>query len=215
MKSANNCPFPISGERIRELRKNDMIEKGGKLSRRTQGEAAALFGVSVRTFKDWEKGLKLPDGERLLSMAAHYSVSADYLLGISQTKTVNGDEVSRITGLSPAAVDYLHENHETTEGNALSWGIPITEWIETSPFPDCAAVLSRLIEAAPDGFYDLIHDINAYFLESTEAQNPADTEGEFESERNLKAALYSCSVSLSNAITAAARPSDPAHKKKP
>lgn len=192
-----------------------MIEKGGKLARRTQGEAAALFGVSVRTFKDWEKGLKLPDGERLLSMAAHYSVSADYLLGISQTKTVNGDEVSRITGLSPAAVDFLRENYDLSRQNAAAWSTTLEEWAETVPLPVCSLILSRLIEAAPDGFYDLIHDINAYFLESSEAQRKKGGQEEFENERNLKAALYSCSVSLSNAITAAARPSDPAHKKRP
>lgn len=192
-----------------------MIEKGGKLSRRTQGEAAALFGVSVRTFKDWEKGLKLPDGERLLSMAAHYSVSADYLLGISQTKTVNGDEVSRITGLSPAAVDYLRENYDMSRQNAAAWSETLEEWAASVPLPVYSLILSRLIEAAPDRFYDLIYDINTYFLESIEAKNQADAQEKFESERNLKAALYSCSLSLSNAITAAARPSDPAHKKKP
>ena len=204
MKSALLCPYSMFGARMRELRQEEKKLSNGKERRLTQTAAADMFGVSLRTYKKWEGGKAVPDGETLLTIAKHFSVSVDYLLGVSSTKTINGNEVCNITGLSPAAVDYLHESHETAEQNAVSWGMPVTEWNEISPSPDCAAVLSRMIESAPEQFLDLIHDINAYFLEAKEAGLITDEERKQDIERDLRAALYSCSVSLSNIITQAA-----------
>ena len=61
----------------------------------TQEDAAAYFGVSLSTYKKWEQGQGLLNGEQLRAIAAKYGVTVDYLLRRVDYAIVNmPDELS-------------------------------------------------------------------------------------------------------------------------
>lgn len=99
MKKKHKLP-DIVGERLKELRN----EKGY-----TQQQVAnfLLGGVAVKTYREWEQGTRKPSTEALLALSGLYNVSVDYLLGVSDYKTINGQMVHKITGLSDSAIDTL------------------------------------------------------------------------------------------------------------
>lgn len=47
----------------------------------TQEDAARFFGVSLSTYKKWEQGQGMMNGEQLRELAMKYDVTTDYLLG--------------------------------------------------------------------------------------------------------------------------------------
>lgn len=61
-------------ERLKELR----LEK--ELS---QAELAKALKINQRTVSNWETGIRQPDFETLVLIAEYFSVTTDYLLGIS------------------------------------------------------------------------------------------------------------------------------------
>lgn len=63
------CKF---GELLAELRKDE------KLSQRDLG---SILHVSVGTISNYETGVHFPDVEKLVSLADHFGVTTDYLLG--------------------------------------------------------------------------------------------------------------------------------------
>lgn len=191
------------------MRKSKRKGSGDSSARFTQQAAATQFGVSLRTYKEWESGRRLPAVELLVDVARFYSVSADYLLGLSDTKTAGGDAACNITGLTAATVDFLHSDYELAKNNAAAWNTTLAEWMQSTPYPACSLVLSRMIEKDPEGFLAFMKDIHAYFQRVTEAINATDEQAKYEQEQAIKAALYSCSVSLANNITAAASVPDP------
>lgn len=60
------------GSRLRLLR-----------SRRTQAQTATVFGVKQPTYCAWENDAKEPSLATLARICEHYSVSSDWLLGLS------------------------------------------------------------------------------------------------------------------------------------
>jgi len=63
------------GERLKEVRK----DRGD-----TQSDLAAKLNVSLSTVKSWECEKSSPGHELLVTICRLYSVSADYLLGLSK-----------------------------------------------------------------------------------------------------------------------------------
>lgn len=63
--------------RIKELRKKDKY---------TQKEFAELLGVGQTTIANYEKGLRVPDAEKLNKIADIFHVTLDYLLGRDENK---------------------------------------------------------------------------------------------------------------------------------
>lgn len=61
-------------ERLKELR----LEK--ELS---QDELAKALKINQRSISNWETGVRQPDYETLVLIAEYFSVTTDYLLGIS------------------------------------------------------------------------------------------------------------------------------------
>lgn len=62
------------GTRIAEIR---------KLNNDTQAELAENLSVSISTVRSWEQGNSSPNVEMLANICRLYSVSSDYLLGLS------------------------------------------------------------------------------------------------------------------------------------
>ena len=71
-------------ERLKELRKQAHL---------TQVELASKLGIVQSSYADWERGKKKPTQENLVKIAQILNVSVDYLVGNSEEKT---DELNNI-----------------------------------------------------------------------------------------------------------------------
>ena len=65
----------IFGKRLRELRIK---------SSETQSDLALELKVGVSMISLWENGINYPEVKKLIEICAHYEISADYLLGLSE-----------------------------------------------------------------------------------------------------------------------------------
>ncbi len=65
-------------ERLRKLRFENSL---------TQEKVAEMLGVTQQTYSKYEKEGNL-DGKAIIKLCEFYGVSADYLLGIEQSKTI-------------------------------------------------------------------------------------------------------------------------------
>lgn len=71
-------------ERLKDLRKQAEL---------TQVDVAAKLGISQPAYASWERGLKKPTQENLVKIAQILNVSVDYLVGNSEEKA---DELDNI-----------------------------------------------------------------------------------------------------------------------
>lgn len=71
-------------ERLKELRKQAHL---------TQVELAGKLGIVQSSYADWERGKKKPTQENLIKIAQILNVSVDYLVGNSEEKV---DELDNI-----------------------------------------------------------------------------------------------------------------------
>ena len=67
------------GERLSEIRKDH---------EHTQNDLAELLHVSLPAVRAWEQGKSLPSYDTLIAICRLYSVSSDYLLGLSDNDPV-------------------------------------------------------------------------------------------------------------------------------
>ena len=71
-------------ERLKELRKQAHL---------TQVELAKLLGIGQSSYADWERGKKKPTQEILVKIAQIFNVSIDYLVGNSEEKSGELDNI--------------------------------------------------------------------------------------------------------------------------
>ena len=74
----------VFAERLKELRKQAHL---------TQVELAKRLGIGQSSYADWERGKKKPTQENLVKIAQILDVSIDYLVGNSEEKS---DELDNI-----------------------------------------------------------------------------------------------------------------------
>ena len=84
--------------RLRELRLNTELR---------QEQVAKLIGVSKSTISAYENDTKQPSFELLVRLANLYRVSTDYLLGQTNSRSVD------LSGLSEQEADLVYELVET------------------------------------------------------------------------------------------------------
>lgn len=72
-------------------------------------ELKDFLGVSAQAINQYKLGLSRPSLENLCKIASYYGVSADYLLGLSDTPSTKEDikAACKTTGLSEAAISQL------------------------------------------------------------------------------------------------------------
>lgn len=71
-------------ERLKKLRKDTGL---------TQVDVASKLGISQQAYASWERGMKKPTQENLVKIAQILNASVDYLLGNSEEKS---DELDNI-----------------------------------------------------------------------------------------------------------------------
>ena len=82
------------------------INSALSLRRMKQKELARILGVTDNTVSYYVSGARTPNAEQIIAIANALDVSADYLLGISKTKSETLI-ASEVTGLSYESVSYL------------------------------------------------------------------------------------------------------------
>ena len=71
-------------ERLKKLRKNAGL---------TQVDVAEKLGISQPAYGSWERGIKKPTQDNLVKIAQVLNVSVDYLVGNSEEKSDNLDNI--------------------------------------------------------------------------------------------------------------------------
>lgn len=91
------------GEKIGKLRVNN----GGE----TQEALAASIGVSREIIQHWERGTRHIKADHIKSLAQHFNVSSDYLLGLADVSSNKSEVITtcNYTGLSEEAVGALYQ----------------------------------------------------------------------------------------------------------
>ena len=92
-------PFPC---RFRNL----IEEKGATLD-----ALAAEFNTTRQTVSNWQNGATVPDAVSICDIARYFGVTTDYLLGLTDVKTIKTDirAVAEYTGLSEDAIKVLSD----------------------------------------------------------------------------------------------------------
>ena len=112
MDNKNTC-IEVFGKRLKELRKANGY---------TIEEFAKLVGISRSSLGYYENTDRLPDVEVLSRIADALNVSADYLIGRTNTAALKGKmkTVCELTGLSDSAAEYLAQLVKDKERSKLS-----------------------------------------------------------------------------------------------
>lgn len=90
------------------------IEKALAFSDKKQKDLAEYLDVTPNTVSYFCNGKRTPNTEQLIKMSEYFGISADYLLGISDTMTANEDirAICTATGLSEQAVVNIISTNE-------------------------------------------------------------------------------------------------------
>ena len=75
----------------------------------TQAQIADFLGVTVKTYRGYEKGQEYPKLESLIALSDRWGVSIDYLLGRSDFTTDGNEYISSVTGLSDGSINQLRK----------------------------------------------------------------------------------------------------------
>ena len=86
----NFCDF---GANLRQLRKSRNL---------TQAELGLHVGLSKAVVSKYENSMGYPTFDMLIKIADYFGVTTDYLLGVSNGKTVD------VSGLTDSQVDTVH-----------------------------------------------------------------------------------------------------------
>lgn len=85
---------------------------------KTRVELAEEFNVTRQTITNWQNGFTVPDAKNLRDIARYFGVTTDYILGLTEIKTLNNldvREISDCTGLTEKAVQALKRLHNSND----------------------------------------------------------------------------------------------------
>ena len=74
-----------------------------------QEEFANKIGVSTGALSNYRNGKNIPTGDIVVKIANEFKCSTDYLLGLTNLKSINSDfkTIHEITGLTDKSIEYL------------------------------------------------------------------------------------------------------------
>ena len=137
-----NDRIPIFTERFRELQGD-----------RSNTEFAEFLGISRQTVGFYCNGDRIPDAMTLKQIAEKCKVSADWLLGLSGTRSTDVDiqQICKKTGLSEKAANVLlalgEETQEEYDGISLPLHIDVVNRLVS--WPDFIILLKQIMDLKP------------------------------------------------------------------
>lgn len=104
--------------------------------KKTKKEVADALGMPYNTYSNYESNLREPNSAVLIKIADFYNVSTDYLLGLSNIKSVDTDvqTACKVTGLSENTIEhFINNNYKCRKNylNAFLSQLPIYELFDT------------------------------------------------------------------------------------
>ena len=108
-------------------------------------ELKEYLGCSAQAINQFKQGTAYPKTENLIKIASFYNVSVDYLLGLSNAKSMDTtvQTICKYTGLSEKSVNSLHL-WANTSGYQAEWGKYISAILDSSRSSDLLVVLSEI-----------------------------------------------------------------------
>lgn len=102
-------------ERLKEIRAG-----------RTQSEVAELLGIKQTAWSRYEKGIAMPGGEMIIHICNTFSVSADWLLGLTDERAPGAAVTTdaRIAELEKKVIRLEGENSALQKALAIVGGRP-------------------------------------------------------------------------------------------
>lgn len=145
-------PRLTMGERFKDAR--IVHNRHGK---QTIKEVATSLGITQSALSEIENDKRNPGAETVKLLAQHYGVTADFLLGLSDTKTPDTTVQAIIdyTGLTERNVEFLH-NLKGIERKGYDYGVS-RKVHGAGVFTDCANDLL-------DCLYDSSYDVSGEYL---------------------------------------------------
>lgn len=104
--------FMVFPKRLTKLMKERRIESDdGSTRKMRQQDLADFLRIKRQTVSLYMSGLSMPDASQIRGIAYFFNVSADYLLGLSDSESLDDSvqSVHSITGLSESAINYLKQ----------------------------------------------------------------------------------------------------------
>lgn len=151
--------------RLKELR-NNAVHNGHKMR---QSDLAELLGVTKLTISNWENGKHEIKADKANEIAKMFNVSVSYLLGYSEYKSLlditkdflnkdsDSDNDPEYIELEKQIREEIKEREEHLESERLrrvnNYGLPF---------------YGKLFKFRTDELYELLLDLNVFFLNKTE-----------------------------------------------
>ena len=101
---------PTISARIKELREENNI---------TQSELAKVFEVSKSIISKWENGKSTPTTFYLDMISYYFGVSISYLLGITNLRDPDNEEIANILNCEEYLLDFIKDDNENATRNFL------------------------------------------------------------------------------------------------
>lgn len=128
-------------QRLKKLRTEKQI---------SQAELATVLNISNRTISMYEQGNSEPTIETLSKMANYFNVTTDYLIGRSDGRTLENQEIHKSLGLTDESIATLNifkqlENNEYTKNQLrninvllsdLNTLVSISDYLNTASIKD-------------------------------------------------------------------------------
>lgn len=152
-------------QRLKELR----LEKG-----LSQQELAEKLNISGKTVSGYENNVSQPNLDLLIEMARLFNVSVDYILGLSNVKTVDSNikAINEFTGLSEEAIKTLDYFNHISDNNLTVSDFGKPEWCKRSVMHE----LNEFLESY--SFYEALSYVYLYRINRDFDLMLEDTQGE-------------------------------------
>ena len=141
----------------------------------TQAQIADFLGVTIKTYRGYEKGQEYPKLEYLIALSDKWGVSIDYLLGRSDFTKDGNEYISSVTGLTDKGINqlrrvadhdkFLKQSNEKNKNRNDNFSVRPVHHVLRIP------VINFILESK--SFINLINDF-IYYLDSDRYTNLLD-----------------------------------------
>lgn len=167
IEKENNTEFDIgimelhttirSYKEVFKNRFNELLQKSIEEGHQ-QKEITEKTGISPASITQYKNGTSVPKGAVLESLANYFNVSANYLLGKSDTPTYTFEDINKKTGLSQKAIETLYK----LQHNCFEKDIDITEDKKIDNFYSSQLDILNLLFEDSEKLIELLNDIKTY-----------------------------------------------------
>lgn len=141
----------------------------------TQAQIADFLGVTIKTYRGYEKGQEYPKLEYLIALSDKWGVSIDYLLGRSDFTKDGNEYISSVTGLTDKGINqlrrvadhdkFLKQSNEKNKNRNDNFSVRPVHHVPRIP------IINFILESK--SFINLINDF-IYYLDSDRYTNLLD-----------------------------------------